>query len=76
MSFQIGCLVSDQGIGGGMAFVEAITGESGDLIENLRRLAAVDAVIGRSTKVARWASISALIFLPIARRSLSAPPRV
>ena len=45
MSFQIGRLVSDQGIGGGMALVEAIAGESGDLVENLRRLATVNAVI-------------------------------
>ena len=57
-----------------MALVEAVAGELVDQVEQFVGLGLGDLVVlaQPSTKVARWASISDLIFLPIARRSRSA----
>ena len=76
VGLEIGGLVGEQRVGGGVRLVEAVAGELRDLLEDrgrelLRDLCARPRPRRRSRAAA---SISALIFLPIARRRRSAPP--
>ena len=72
---QIGGLVGDQRIGGRVRLVEAVIGELGEQVEDLvGLLLATPRSTAPETKRSRCASISALIFLPMARRSRSASP--
>ena len=48
VTFEIGGLVGDEGVGGGVAFVEAVFGESGDEVKDVAGLFFVDAVFDAS----------------------------
>ena len=76
VGLQIGRLERDERVGRGVALVEAVIGELGEEVEDLVGLALVQtrAAMAPCTKRSRWASISALIFLPMARRRRSASP--
>jgi hypothetical protein len=75
--FQVGGLVADHGIGGSVGFVEAVVGELFQKVEDLPGLLGVDVVGGLAAfdELGRSFAISSAIFLPIARRRRSAPPR-
>jgi hypothetical protein len=78
IGLEIGGLIGDQRVGGGVGFVESVAGE---LFENIEDLVGLGAGMpftraAPATKLARCFAISSGFFLPMARRSRSAPPRV
>ena len=73
-----GGLIGDDGVGGGVRLVEAVLGELRHQVEQLlgeRRVVALF-LAPRRRSVSRCLAISSGFFLPIARRSMSAPPSV
>ena len=78
VGLEIGRLVGDQRVGRGMGLVEAVARELRHQLEDAARigLRATPLASAPLTKVSRCASISALIFLPMARRRRSAEPRL
>ena len=76
---QIRGLIGDDGVGGGVGFVEAVTGEFFQQIENLIGLGCGNVVLlprNLSRRSRAASAISSTFFLPMARRSKSAPPSV
>ena len=78
MRLQPGGVIGDQRVGGGVALVEAIAGELVDQVEQLVGLGRRDVVGRRSPRRSARAGRPSptWIFLPIARRSRSASPRL
>jgi hypothetical protein len=72
---QVGRLVRDERVRRAVALVEAVAREVLEQVEDLLGLGLlVAAFLAPSTKVAFCLAISSSFFLPIARRSRSAPP--
>ena len=76
VGLQPGGLVGEQAVRRRVAFVEAIAGELRHQVEDFLgfRPASMPRAMAPLVKMSRCASISAGIFLPMARRNRSAPP--
>jgi hypothetical protein len=75
MGLEIGGLIGNQGVGGGMRLVEAVAGELGHEVEDIFGLVGgMTVLIAPAMNLAFSAAIASGIFLPMARRSRSASP--
>ncbi len=73
---HVGRVIADQRVGGGVRFVEAVAGELVDQLEDVGGVVLLDAVLhgaGDEARLLAW-PCSALSFLPMARRRMSAWP--
>ena len=75
MGFEPCGLVGNQGVGGGVGFVETVAGEFFHVVEDFVGFSReMPCFAAPSAKISRCFTISSGFFLPMARRSKSAPP--